>query len=95
MTTDLDRQLFLAKQLPEELYLLDEDGPNVFWKDTNKIVTPREWLHVVSLVEAKLTDNQHTVFRNYLEQHFPYGRTGRAVSASWQVRTDALMEVMK
>lgn len=70
--TDLDLQLFLAKELPEEIKilqpgdrvnnLLNTETVRFYWisKDNPRWVevTPFEWLEIVHRVEAKLTDEQ-------------------------------------
>ena len=59
--TELQLQLWLAKQLPEELVIIDWRDSScrclIAWKGSGQ-VTPREWDYIVRLVEERLTDQQ-------------------------------------
>ena len=109
--TDLKLQRWLASQLPEEIRFRQgesrrgyETSDAFFWvkgpKDRpNEKVTPREWLHVVSLVEAKLADEQLTkvavkIFK-LPETQSIIGGSATLFRSTWQQRTRALMEVLK
>lgn len=56
--TDLELQLWLAKQLPDEIVIYNVVTVTFAWIDGNYSVTTREWDHIVRLVEEKLTDEQ-------------------------------------
>lgn len=73
--TELELQLWLASQLPEEICPRNEHGGREFvesdamkfaWWDTGCIVTSREWPYVVSRVEEKLTELQRNQFVEHL-----------------------------
>lgn len=90
-------QRWLAAQLPDSLFVRDGEWYwNIWFDDLSRPlpVTPREWLHVVSLVEAKLTYDQR---REYCARLFnlPVAECESNTFATWQQRTRELMEVLK
>lgn len=69
-------QLWLAKQLPEQIIInggitiskLKETTRNHVWKDGNH-VTPREWHYIVSLVEGNLNTHQTVEYMEELSNN--------------------------
>lgn len=105
---ELEMKQFLAAQLPEEIYTgfgpgspfvqIDKNCASADWKD----VTTREWLYIVSLVEVRLTEEQWLEYMlrlcDEVNTHTDLSkwRVGQSMlSATWQQRTRALMEVLK
>lgn len=105
----LPLQLWLAKQLPQEIEIRDEPQGKVssFYKDEHRfdsswsIVTPREWDYIVRRVEGKLMKEQQGNYVNEIIDllEIEFGDCGfeRAkfliTTAPWPTRTIALMKV--
>lgn len=96
MTTeyiDLELQRWLAEQLQNELRV----GPTgIYWKCDWQNVQYTEWLHVVSLVEEKLTveqlgENKANLIELIGQKEPCHGYIYRA---SWQQRTTALSQTL-
>lgn len=79
--TDLERQLWLARQLPEVIEIFHPDasyGPSFIWCSTGEKVTAYEWDYVVN-----------TIIVNR------YGTMAGFNFNTWQLRADELMEGLK
>lgn len=98
-TSDLELQLWLAKQLPKEVEYDPTETTPFWWReDQYRFVTPREWDYIVRRVEEKLTDDEAGEYVEVLTE-----LSGADVEAgspsfvayftSWQTRTIALMKV--
>lgn len=106
--TDLELQLWLAGRLQEYIEPAEDDelAGTYYWAHSGDEVTHREWLHVVSLVEEKLSPNEHHEFRKRLweltDQSQDCSWSGvngeehnrRYISSSWQLRTIALSQTL-
>ena len=107
-TTDLPLQLFLAKQLPEEIEIQrvpvwNHKEPQFYWKDAvGGYVTPREWDYIVRSVEENLTIEQSSLYWVKLHKEAEADANSghwldlKAVGmAPWQTRAEALKKVLK
>lgn len=88
----LSLQLWLAKQLPEEIYI--DESPREFWW---KNITPQTYVTPCEWVEEKLTDSEYINYEislSVLNGFKPDGRNGRLlISSTWTDRAIALMKV--
>ena len=83
--TDLQLQLFLAKELPELIEIIIDEGIELIqWNDTVRLVTPREWDWVVKEVEKKLSITTQWDLRASFNDPSP----------SWQQRTITLAKTL-
>lgn len=93
--TNLQLQLFLAQQLPEEIKAHKHQcrikscsllhAPfDIKWKNIGggASVTPREWDYVVRRVEEKLTDEQYAEYTARLEEKYYIATKGRSAKGS-------------
>lgn len=67
--SDLQLQLWLAKQLPEEIHTNPEDlnAARFVWRKTSRgPVDETSWDYIVRRVEEKLTDEQFTTYLHEL-----------------------------
>lgn len=97
--TDLQLQLWLTRQLPEEIE--EGIGYGFFWivkssQFPGPRVTPREWDYIVRKVEEKLTNEDLYLYTSYLcEGAEDYTSAFRLqFLASWQTRTIALSKTL-
>lgn len=108
--SDLDLQLFLAKQLPEEIGYLPPSNPpawpaQFYWRESDIVfgteVTPREWDYIVRCVEEKLTPSQRELYWFHLCEELQSCHIMStalivdAITCSWQIRARALMQILK
>lgn len=100
----LPLQLFLAKQLPEEIGIYGQTG-KFTWRGQSSVgciaafVTPREWDYVARMVEEKLTEEQKERYLHKLQalQDGLFDKPFSALlwwtaTAPWSTRTIALMK---
>lgn len=86
--TDTELKLVLAKMLPEVVRLVCSNDRYHWTHPPYETVRDTELLHLVSLVEAKLTQSQEMEYSmKLLNQDC---RRGYSIFATWQQRTIAL-----
>lgn len=101
MKTELELQIWLASQLPEELeYVHGERGDYFYWRHPKSVaVTPREWDYICRRVEEKLTRDQCHQYHDLLRDECNGPKAEMQAERwtfhkPWQDRAAALMKVL-
>jgi len=98
--TDLELQLALAKELPEEIII--NNGGQFYWRARNSetcirpLVTPREWDWIVRECEKKLDESQWHVYDENVCELYITGVTQifMLLHAPWQTRAIAYFKTI-